>query len=453
MTNDARLMHGQWSSRTAFILAASGSAIGLGNIWKFPYLTGENGGGAFVLVYLLCVAGLGIPIMIAETMLGRRGRQSPINTMRNLARGASASPFWSYAGWIGVLAGFLILSYYSVIAGWSMVYIIKAGSGMFAQMNGEAARQVFQSLQSSSDIQFIWHTLFMVATMTIVSLGVSSGLEKGTRLLMPLLFLMLLVLVGYALNSTGFRQGMAFMFLPDFSRLGGASVLTAMGQAFFSLGLGMGSIMVYGSYLPDDVSIGQSALFVAVADTLVALLAGVAIFPIVFANQMEPSMGAGLIFETLPVAFGQMPGGTLFGTLFFVLVFFAAITSSIALIEPAVAWLVENRGMTRSTACFWSGATCWLLGLGTVYSFNDWAGFTVFGKTIFELVDFVTANLMLPLGGLMIALFAGWVLGAADSEHELRMESPGRYQAWRVLIRYIAPLGVTVVFLNAVGIL
>jgi NSS family neurotransmitter:Na+ symporter len=437
----------------AFILAASGSAIGLGNIWKFPYLTGENGGGAFVAVYLLCVVALGVPIMIAETMLGRRGRQSPINSMRALAEEAKASPLWRYAGWLGVLAGFLILSYYSVIAGWAMAYIVKMGSGMFSHMDAAEAGRVFREFQGSMDLQFIWHTLFMVATVTIVSQGVSAGLEKGTRYLMPLLFVMLLLLDGYAMSTGGFAQGMAFLFAPDFSRLGGAGVLAAMGQAFFSLGLGMGAIMVYGSYLPDHVSIARASVFVAVADTLVALLAGVAIFPIVFANHLQPSMGEGLIFQTLPVAFGQMPGGSTFGMLFFVLVFFAAITSSIALIEPAVAWLSENRGLTRSGASFWAGAVCWLLGLGTIFSFNDWSGYTLFGKNFFELVDFLTSDLMLPIGGLLVATFAGWVMRSADSEAELEMGEGSGYQVWRFLIRYVAPTGVAIVFLSAIGVI
>ncbi|MCU0733918.1 MAG: sodium-dependent transporter [Methylotetracoccus sp.] len=448
---DVRLIHAQWSSRTAFILAASGSAIGLGNIWKFPYLTGENGGGAFVLIYLLCVIGLGVPIMMAETMLGRRGRQSPINTMRTLADEAGASHLWRYAGWLGVLAGFLILSYYSVIAGWSMIYILKMGSGIFAHTDAEAVARVFSSLKGEPEIQFIWHTVFMVATMSIVSLGVSAGLEKGTRYLMPVLFAMLILLVLYAMTSDGFGQGIAFMFKPDFGRLSGESVLTAMGQAFFSLGLGMGAIMVYGSYLPAHVSIARASLFVAAADTLVALLAGMAIFPIVFANHLEPSMGAGLIFQTLPLAFGQMPGGTLFGMIFFVLIFFAAITSSIALIEPAVAWLAENRGLARQAASFWCGLGCWLLGLGTVYSFNDWAGYTWLGKNFFELIDFLTSDLMLPLGGLAIALFAGWVMTSEVSEAELEMGPGPGYRCWRFLIRYVAPLGVMTIFLKALG--
>jgi NSS family neurotransmitter:Na+ symporter len=448
---DQRLLHGQWSSRMAFILAASGSAIGLGNIWKFPYLAGDNGGGAFVMVYLLCVLAIGIPIMMAETLLGRRGRQSPINTMLTLADEAKASPAWHYAGWLGVIAGFLILSYYSVIAGWAMAYILKVGGGFMNHVDAKAAQEVFQDLKASPDIQIIWHTLFMAATLLIVSRGVSGGIERATRIMMPGLLIMLLLLDGYAMTTGGFGQGMAFLFEPDFSRLSGASVLTAMGQAFFSLGLGMGSIMVYGSYLPAHVSIARSTLIVASADTLVALLAGIAIFPIVFANHLEPGMGPGLIFETLPIAFGKMPGGSLFGLLFFALVFFAAITSAIALIEPAVAWLTENRGLSRPKAALWSGLGCWFLGLGTVFSFNVGSGAIGFGKNFFELVDFLTADIMLPVGGILIALFAGWIVKREVSEAELEM---GRaYDFWRALVRYVAPVAVALVFLRAIGIL
>ena len=300
---DQRMLHGQWSSRLAFILAASGSAIGLGNIWKFPYLLGEHGGGAFVLIYLLCVLGIGLPIMMAETMMGRRGRQSPINTMATLADEAHANHAWRYVGWLGVLAGFLILSYYSVIAGWSMAYTFKMGGGFLDNISSEAAKRTFEELKSSPDTQLVWHTAFMTATAIIVSKGVNQGLERVTRIMMPGLLLMLFALDFYALGSGGFGEGMEFLFKPDFSRLTAESVLVAMGQAFFSLGLGMGSIMVYGSYLPDHVSIARSTVFVAFIDTLVALMAGVAIFPIVFSNQLLPGMGPGLIFETLPIAF------------------------------------------------------------------------------------------------------------------------------------------------------
>lgn len=436
----------------AFILAASGSAIGLGNIWKFPYLAGVNGGGAFVLVYLLCVAAIGVPIMIAETMLGRRGRQSPINAMATLAEAAKASPHWRYAGWLGVASGFLILSYYSVIAGWAMAYILKINSALFEKIDAAGATSLFEAFKAQPVYQAVWHSAFMAATVLIVSHGVSGGLERATRYLMPALFAMLILLDIYAMNSGAFGQGFAFLFNPDFSQITGAGVLAAMGQAFFSLGLGMGSIMVYGSYLPAHVSIARSTIIVASADTLVALMAGLAIFPLVFANGLAPTMGPGLIFETLPIAFGQMPAGWLFGMTFFVLVFFAAITSSVALIEPAVAWLSENRGLSRSRASVYSGALCWLLGLGTAFSFNIWSDATAFGKTIFELVDILTAEIMLPLGGILVAAFAGWVLSREASEAELEMRDPRHYRAWRILIRYIAPAGVILVFLDAFGI-
>jgi NSS family neurotransmitter:Na+ symporter len=447
---DQKFVHGQWSSRMAFVLAASGSAIGLGNIWKFPYLAGDNGGGAFVLVYLLCVLVIGVPIIMAETLLGRRGRQSPVNTMLSLAEEARASRAWRYAGWLGVVAGFLILSYYSVIAGWAMAYIFKMAGGFLRHADAAAAERIFQDLKSSPDLLLIWHTLFMAATLLIVRLGVNAGLERSTRFLMPGLFGMLILLDGYAMNSDGFGQGMAFLFKPDFARLSGEGVLIAMGQAFFSLGLGMGSIMVYGSYLPDHVSIPRSTVAVAAADTLVALLAGIAIFPIVFANHMEPTQGPGLIFETLPIAFGQMPAGTLFGTLFFVLVFFAAITSAIALIEPAVAFLSENVGWSRARACFWSGLACWLLGLGTVFSFNWGSNLSWFGKNFFELVDFLTAEVMLPVGGILVAVFAAWVLPKRASEEELEIGKG--YAFWRAMTRFVAPIAVAAVFLRAMGL-
>ncbi|SMF95748.1 neurotransmitter:Na+ symporter, NSS family [Methylomagnum ishizawai] len=446
---EQRFLHGQWSSRMAFILAASGSAIGLGNIWKFPYLAGDNGGGAFVIVYLLCVVAIGIPLMIAETMIGRRGRQSPINTMLTLAEEAKASRHWHYAGWLGVAAGFLILSYYSVIAGWSMAYILKVGGGFLANADAQTVQAAFLDLKAAPDIQAIWHTVFMAGTLLIVSRGVHRGLERATRIMMPGLLAMLVLLDIYAMTTGGFGQGLAFLFEPDFGKLSGESVLVAMGQAFFSLGLGMGSIMVYGSYLPDHVSIARASIIVATADTAVALMAGIAIFPIVFAHHLEPGMGPGLIFETLPIAFGQMPGGSWFGLVFFLLVFFAAITSAIALIEPAVAYLSENLGLNRTAASWWSGAVCWLLGLGTVYSFSG--GENGSSRNFFEWVDFLTADVMLPIGGILVAVFASWVIKREVSEAELAMGAA--YAWWRALARYVAPGAVALVFLHAIGVL
>jgi NSS family neurotransmitter:Na+ symporter len=443
-------VHAQWSSRLAFILAASGSAIGLGNIWKFPYLAGENGGGAFVLVYLLCAVAIGLPIMMAETMLGRRGKRNPVGTMAVLAEEAKASPHWRWIGWVGVVAGFLILSYYSVIAGWAMSYILKINSALFEHIDANGATRLFNDFKSSPEYMLIWHTFFMAVTIFVVRKGVSSGLERLSRYMMPALFIMLVLLDFYAMGSGGFGKGFAFLFNPDFSKLTGGGVLVALGQAFFSLGLGMGSIMVYGSYLPNDISIARSSAFVVIADTAVALLAGLAIFPLVFANGLTPGMGPGLIFETLPIAFGQMPGGWLFGMVFFTLVFFAAITSAVALIEPAVAFLTEKVG--REMACLYSGGICWVLGLGTAFSFNIWADVKLFGKNIFELVDMLTAEIMLPVGGVLIACFAGWVMKREHSEAELALEDPKHYQWWRILVRYVAPIGIGLVFLDAMGL-
>lgn len=453
MTDTKKSIHGEWSSRFAFILAATGSAVGLGNIWKFPYITGENGGGAFVLVYLLCVLLIGIPIMMAETMLGRRSRQNPINTMITLADEAGADKNWHYLGWMGVIAGFLILSYYSVIAGWASAYVLKAFTGSFFGDDVAAIKILFDDFIASPVQLIFWHTLFMLATMLIVVRGVNTGLEKAVRFLMPSLFVLLMLLVAYAMTTDSYDHGIKFLFTPDFSKLTGNGVLTAMGHAFFTLSLGMGAIMIYGSYLPKDVSISKTVFLIAGTDTAVALLAGIAIFPIVFASGLEPAAGPGLIFQTLPVAFGNMTGGWLFGILFFVMLVFAALSSSISLIEPAVAWLIENKDMSREQACIWSGSVTWLLGFGTIFSFNVWSEFKIFDRTIFQLLDYLTANLMLPIGGFCIAVFAGWIMKQQHTEHELDMPDALSYQAWQILIRYVAPAAVFLVFLHVVGVL
>lgn len=452
MSTKRESIHGQWSNRWIFILAATGSAVGLGNIWKFPYIAGENGGGAFVLVYLLCIAVIGIPIMMAEVLLGRRGRQSPINTMKALAREEGRSPAWSLLGWSGVLAGFLILSYYSVIAGWALAYVLKAGSGAFSSGAAADVQSLFSGLISNPGELIFWHTLFMAMVMVVVARGVKKGLEKAVRILMPALFILLLIMVGYAINSGEFSRGLSFLFTPDFSKLTANGVLIAMGHAFFTLSLGMGAIMIYGSYMPHNASIAKTSIIIALADTLVALLAGMAIFPIVFANGLEPGAGPGLIFQTLPIAFGSMEGGAFFGTLFFVLLVFAAWTSAISLIEPAVAWLVENRSWSRMKASVWCGVATWLMGLGTVFSFNIWAEATLWGKTVFDLLDYLTSNIMLPLGGLFIAVFAAWVMKSSSSADELSLGEGVAYPAWRFLVRFVTPVAVIIVFLNAVGV-
>ena len=445
MTDSSPTRHGEWSSRFAFILAATGSAVGLGNIWKFPYITGENGGGAFVLVYLLCVVLLGIPIMMTEILIGRHGGLSPINTLKNLATEASADARWQWLGWMGISAGFLILSYYSVIAGWAMAYAVKGFFGQFSGSDATTIQALFSSLQHSPAQQLFWHTAFMGLTLWIVGRGVKGGLEWAVRWLMPALFIILILLVAYAMSSGAYQQGLHFLFYADFSKITADVVLTAMGHAFFTLSLGMGAIMVYGAYLPKSVSISQTTCLIAVADTAVALLAGIAIFPLVFANQLAPSAGPGLIFQTLPLAFGQMPGGWLFGVLFFVLLVLAALTSSISLIEPTVAWLIERYDIDRPKACIWAGVPCWLLGVVVVFSFNH------DGK-LFESLDYLTANIMLPLGGMGIAVFAGWCMKQQTLASELKL-SDALFAAWHTLIRYLAPAAVFLVFLHVVGIL
>lgn len=453
MTDTNKTPQNQWSSHSAFILAATGSAVGLGNIWKFPYITGENGGGAFVLVYLLCVLLIGVPIMMAETLMGRRGRGNPVTTMETLTAEAKADPNWHYLGWMGIVAGILILSYYSVIAGWASAYTLKAFTGSFFDADAPAIKQLFADFIASPVQLAFWHSAFMLATMWIVKQGIHGGLEKALRWLMPGLFLLLLLLLGYAMTTPGYFQGLHFLFNLDFSKLTGNSVLVAMGQAFFSLGLGMGVLMIYGAYLPKNVSIAQTMLIVSVADTVVALLAGIIIFPIVFSNGLEANAGPGLVFEVLPLAFGNMTGGWLFGILFFVMLVLAALSSAVALIEPAVAWLIETHGFDREKACLWSGLVTWLLGFLSIFSFNYWSEFKIFGHTLYSLIDYLTSNLMLPIGGFAIAVFAGWIMAYPHTEQELGMDKPQAYQLWQALIKYLAPAGVFFVFLHVVGVL
>ena len=416
-------------------------------------MAGENGGGAFVLIYLLCILLLGLPVMMAEVMLGKRGRQSPINTMLTLAREAKASARWVLLGWLGVLTGFLILSYYSVIAGWSLSYVVQSASGEFIGASQPQIGQLFDDLLANPSRLIIWHGIFILMTMVVVVRGVSKGLELAVRYLMQSLVIIILLLIAYAMTQGHFVAGMQFLFTPDFSKISTEVVLDALGQAFFTLSLGMGSIMVYGAYLPKDVSIAKTSVAVAGTDTMIAICAGLAIFPIVFANQLEPAQGPGLIFNTLPIAFGHMPGGLFFGTLFFVLLVFAAWTSSISLVEPAVAYMVERFRMTRLFACLLCGGFTWLIGLGTVFSFNIWQDYRFAGKTIFGCLDFLTANLMLPLGGFLMAIFVAWIMRDEHVRDEMALQNAAFYRCWKILLRYFSPLAIVFIFLRVVGVL
>jgi NSS family neurotransmitter:Na+ symporter len=433
----------------AFVLAVTGSAVGLGNIWKFPYIAGQNGGGAFVLVYLACVVVIGMPVMMSEILIGRRGRRNPISTMELLGKEEGSSARWRWLGVLGVVAGILILSYYSVIAGWTLAYVVKSASGVFVGASPDAVNGQFASFIGDWRLIGLCHTVFMGLAVFVVARGVERGLEQAVRFMVPALLVLILVLLGYSINSGFFGEGVAFMFTPDFDKLTWNSVLAALGQAFFTLSIGMGAIMAYGAYLPEETSITGASAAVVIADTSIAILAGLAIFPLVFANNLDPADGPGLVFQTLPLAFGQMPGGVFFSTIFFVLLAFAAWTSAIGLMEPAVAWIVERYNKTRAQATIMTGLTIWLLGMGSVLSFNVLADFRFLAGTIFDNVDYLTSNIMLPLGGLLIVLFAGWVMCRNSTADELG-SSGMMYKTWRVLARFVAPIGILLVLINAV---
>jgi len=485
MSTDKRGIHGIWASRWTFVLAAVGSAVGLGNIWKFPYITGEYGGGAFVLVYLLCILSVGIPVMMAEVLLGRKARMSPINTMHRLTAQYKAPAFFASIGWIGAVAGFFILSFYSVIAGWTLFYGLEMVQGHFVGITAEAAGETFGGLLADPGKLILYHTVFMCLVGFVISRGVHRGIESSLRLLMPLLFVMLLVLLGYSLTTPGFQQGWEFLFRFEPEKLTGDAIIVALGHSFFTLSLGMGAIMAYGAYMPANSPLGKTILTVGVLDTLVALLAGLVIFPIVFSNGLEPGAGPGLMFQTLPIAFGQLPGGVLIGTTFFVLVGIAAWSSAISLLEPAVAWAVE-KGISRVRATVTVCVLSWVLGLGTVMSFNDWSDkqffvsvsgsnaqseqvyddfmlyadvavleeslgttggltYDIRGKTFFDVLDFLTTNIMLPAGGVLIALFVGWFMSRRAVADEARLKSNTLFNVWRFMVRVVSPIAVLLV--------
>ena len=455
--NTTAAVHQQWSSRLMFIIAATGAAVGLGNIWKFPYIMGQHGGSAFMLLYLGCILLIGIPVLVAEVMIGRRGRQSPGLSVKALAIEAKVNTLWQFAGWIGLIGGFLILSFYSVIAGWAFAYVPKAASGAFSGLSAEGTGALFGSFSTDFWSLLGWATLVIVLTCLVVARGVKDGLEQVIRWMMPALYLLLVALAVYAGMTGDFSRAAEFMFKPDFSKISVGGVLIALGHAFFTLSLASGVMMTYGAYVPSKVSIIRTSLWIALADTSVALLAAMVIYPLVFAYQLDAGQGPGLIFVTLPIAFGQMPGGVLVGTLFFVMLVLAAFSSTIAMIESVVAWLVQSKGFSRLGACVLSGTLLWLLSLLTVCSF---AGFEVtklqfnfVGKEVsnwFDVIDHLTSGILLPLGGLAVAIFAGWKLPAAISKDELNT-SPLTYSIWRFCIRWLTPVAVVLVFLNLTG--
>ena len=453
MSNTNNNIHGQWSTRLAFILAVSGSAVGLGNIWKFPYITGMNGGGAFVLVYLACILMIGLPILMSEVLLGRMGQKNPIETMRTLGIQYAGSGLWSLVGILGVLTGVLIHSYYSVVAGWAMNYVYLGLSGTLDNVDAVNATLIFTGVVSSPTNLIFWHSLFMISTAVVVGKGVVHGIERSIKILMPLLFLLLLVLLGFSIVNGDAVSAFYFLFKFNFDLLTAEAILIALGHAFFTLSLGMGAVMAYGAYLPRGHSISRLAISIVFVDTIVALIAGMVIFSVVFANDLSIGQGPGLVFQTLPIAFSSLPLTSLASVLFFVLLVAAAWTSSISLIEPAVAWLVEAFSFSRQKATYFIAFIIWMLGLLSVFSFNSLSEFIFWKGTWFDNFDFLTANLLLPFGGLLISIFAGWKLSFNISSSEINTTKLYWFRLWRFLSRYIAPVGIMIIFLDGLGVI
>ena len=437
-----------WSSRMVFVMAAIGAAVGLGNIWKFPYEAGVSGGGAFVLLYLLCVLLVAIPILVAELLVGRMGAKSPPIAMRNVAISQGHSPKWSFVGWMGIIVSFIVISFYIVIAGWALTYLVQAPTG-YAGDPGEN----FAALLASPGRLMLGQVAVLLISLVIVVGGLRAGIERAVKCLMPALFLMLIVMIVVAAILGDFWAGASFLFAVEFEKITREVVLEAVGQAFFSVGLAAGIMMVYGAYMPKQMSIPKNALIIGIADSMVAFLAGLMIFPLVFGFGLDPGQGPGLIFVSLPHAFQSMPAGGLVGAIFFALLTFAAITTIIAAIEPMVAYVEDQFAMPRLRICLILGAGVWLLGLATVLSFNHWSevkplgGFETFkSHTIFDLLDYGVTNVLMPLGGVFIAVFVGWRIKQDVLQAELG-EFVGRgFWLWLQLIRYLAPIAILLVF-------
>jgi NSS family neurotransmitter:Na+ symporter len=446
METTARPVRGQWGSKLAFILAAAGSAIGLGNIWGFPTIASANGGGAFVVVYLLAVALVGAPVMLAEFVIGRRTQRNPVGAFQALAPGSA----WVAVGALGVLAGIMILSFYSVIAGWTLAYIVKAASGEFVA--GADTSAIFTSVAGSAPVAIGWHLAFMLLTVLVVIGGVKDGIERWTKVLMPGLFAILLLLVVRAVTLSGAGPGLEFYLQPDFSRIDGGVILAAIGQAFFSLSLGMGAMITYGSYMTKNDDLETSAGWVVTLDTSVALLAGLVIFPTLFHAGMEPGAGGpGMVFVVLTSLLSTIPpepwGGTVFGVLFFLLLMMAALTSSISLLEVATAWLVDDKGVSRKKASMGLGSLAFVIGIpsalanGAVPWLSSLPGV---GMDLLSVLFMIFGQYALVVGALLISVFAGWVWGVRNASDEVR-SNDGKFsleRTWSFLIRFLCPIAI-----------
>jgi len=441
-----------FGSKFGVIAAAAGSAVGLGNIWKFPYIAGVYGGAAFLFVYLAFILAIGIPVMLSELIIGRSSRRNAFGAFKVLAPGTH----WQYIGILGVTAAFLILSFYGVVAGWSVEYIVVSLENGFANKSPEQISTMYNAFISAPIKPVIYQLIFMLATGAIVIIGVKKGIEKYTKVLMPLLVVILVILCVKSLSLEGAKAGLTFLFKPDFSKLTGDGILSALGHAFFTLSLGMGTLITYGSYINRDNNLLNTVINVTVADTVIAILAGIAIFPAVFAFGIEPSQGPGLIFITLPNVFHQMPGGAIFSFLFFVLLMVAALTSSISILEVVVAYFIEEFNMGRKASTILATFLISLLGIICSLSMGVLSPYTLFGLNFFDLMDWISANLLLPIGGLFIAIFIGWYFGRKKVLEEMSKGgtlSGALLSVFMFLVKFIAPIAIAIVIMNKTGLL
>ncbi len=440
-----------FTNRFAVIAAVAGSAIGLGNIWRFPYLAGENGGAAFLFVYLIIVFAIGIPVMTSEFIIGRAARKNPYGAFKLLAPGKP----WYIIGLAGVAAAFMILAFYTTVAGWTLEYFYQTLSGNLSGKTESELIVMYDDFLTGNFRPLLWFLIFMGLTGMIIIAGVTKGIEKYTKILMPALFVILIMLCIRSLTLDGAEKGLRFLFSPDFSKITPKVILEALGQAFFSLSIGMGTLITYGSYIRSNENLAASSLFVVLADTTVAVLAGIAIFPAVFALGGSPASGTGLVFIVLPGIFDKMPMGQLFGMLFFILLALAAITSTISVLEVIVAYMTEELKMSRRNATIASTIAVSVLGVVTVYSFGPLGNIQAGGKNIFGILEYLTSNIMLPLGGLFIVLFIGWFFSPAKTRNELN--NGGTLKAGYIpllifLLKFIAPVAIAMVFLYGIGL-
>ena len=451
MKIESNNQRGFWRSRWGFILAASGSAVGLGNVWKFPYIVGQNGGGAFVLIYLICIFVIGTPIMLTEFSLGRKTNRNPVGAFDQL----KPNSLWVGIGYMGVLAGFFILSFYGVVGGWTFAYIVKSITGSVLEFaSPKEAAVFFGSFIGNTGEVLFYHAMFMGTCIAIVLKGVHGGIEKACDILMPTLVVILFLLMLRSLTLDGAMDGVAFYLTPDFSKVDIHVVLIALGQAFFSLSLGMGCMITYGSYLSDKESLTSSTVYVVIFDTLIALLVGMVIFPAVFSMGLEPTEGPGLVFSVLPTVFASMPLGHGVAIIFFILLAIAAITSGISLLEVVVAYFIDQRGWQRKKAVLVVGSAIFAFGIPSGLSFGIMADVKLLGMNFFDHIDNIASNYFLPLGGMLTAIFVGWVWGTKNAHEEIeKYENKFSFpwsQCWEFLIRYITPVAVGIVFIAKV---